>query len=287
MTTALGSTIIDVWNVDTFDTALRAELDQNADLIRAYVKRDNEIFLEHDYSKAPRRSLIRPENAFAGARIALAEHLMAVMNERTIRAWHYCRMTDDDVARLRVGGIQPSTPEMLRERLDRLVAACLLTHEQANRLFDASPFNSDQGKLRAGKFYMVSHPQNLTCSGVRGLLGYWGGEVASFFVQDQEMATPLARIGASRVLEVATPLMATRHAFNAAEAVLAAYARMLGCVESAHGFDVYVTEPLPVEAILRVHTRGEPDFEAMIATYPPGYVDVEQTFWKDLTGEED
>lgn len=278
---------IDVWDVATFDAALRVELDQNAELIRAYVDRDNAIFLEHDHGSSPRRSLIRPENEHAGAYMRLTERIMAVMNERTIRAWHYTRMTDDDVARLGADGIRLSTPEMLRERLDRLVAAGLLTDEQAERLFAKSPFNSYQGKIRANKFYLVSHPQALTCSGVRGLLGFWGGEVASFFVQDEEMATPLAAIGASRVVEVATPVSATRNAYNAGEAVIGAYARSLGCVESGHAFDVCAIQALPRDAVLRIHTRGEPDFEAMIGTYPPGYVDVSQMFWKELTGEDD
>lgn len=280
------SEIIDVWDVATFDTALRAELDKNAELIRAYVNRDNAIFLKHDHGSSPQGSLIRPENEHAGPYMRLTELIMAVMNERAIRAWHYTRMTDDDVARLWADGIRLSTPEMLRERLDRLVAASLLTADQAERLFAKSPFNSNQGKIRADKFYLVSHPQALTCSGVRGLLGFWGGEVASFFVQDEEMATPLAAIGASRVIEVATPVSATRNAYNAAEAVIGAYARSLGCVESGHAFDVCAIQALPRDAVLRIHTRGEPDFEAMIATYPPGYVDVSQTFWKQLTGED-
>lgn len=284
---AEGSEIIDVWDVATFDAALRAELNQNAELIRAYVDRDNAIFLAHDHGNSPRRSLIRPENEHTRPYMRLSERIMAVMNERTIRAWHYTRMTDDNVARLRAEGIRLSTPEMLRERLDRLVAAGFLTAEQAERLFAKSPFNSDQGKSRADKFYMVSHPQALTCSGVRGLLGFWGGEVASFFVQDEEMATPLAAIGASRVLEVVTPVSATRNAYNAGEAVIGAYARSLGCVESGHAFDVCAIQALPRDSILRIHTRGEPDFAAMIATYPPGYIDVSQTFWKELTGEDD
>ena len=284
---AEGSKIIDVWNVATFDAALRSELDQSAELIRTYVDRENVIFLEHDHGNAPRHSLIRPENEHAGPYLRLIERVMAVMNERTIRAWHYTRMTDDDVAHLRAEGIRLSTPEMLRERLDRLVSANLLTADQAERLFGKSPFNGSQGKIRADKVYLVSHPQALTCSGVRGLLNFWGGEVASFFVQDKEMGAPLAAIGASRVIEVATPVSATRNAHNASEAVIGAYARTLGCVESGHAFDVCAIQALPPDAILRIHTRGEPDFESMISTYPPGYVDVSQTFWKELTGEED
>lgn len=284
---AEGSEIIDVWNVATFDAALRAALDQDAGLIRDHVDRDNAIFLEHDHGDSPRRSLIRPKNEHAGAHMHLTERIMALMNERTIRAWHYTRMTDDDVARMRVEGIRLSTPALLRERLDRLVAAGLVTPEQAADFVARSPFNSDQQQSRANKFYLASHPQRLTCSGVRSLLGFWGGEVVSFFVQDDPIARPLAAMGVARVLEVATPVRATRNAHNAAQAVLAAYARTLGCVESAHDFDVCVIEPVPAHAILRAHARGEPDFESMIAAYPPGYVDVMETYWRDLTGEDD
>lgn len=280
-------TIIDVWDIATFDDTLRRALDDKAELIRAHADRDNEIFLEYDHGDSPRRALMRPENEHAGAFAALSEQIAALMEERVIRAWHYSRLTDDEIALFLQSGIRVSTPEMLQERINAVVAAGLLAADVAHELVAASPFNSDQRRARTGKFYMVSHPEKISDSGVRGLLAYWGGEVASFFVQRQEIATPLGTIGAPRILEVAVPIAATGRAHGAAMAVLAAYTRSLGSVDSSHGFDLYVSAPLPPDSILRVHTRGESDFDSIGVTYPAGYVDVDQTFWKELTGEDD
>jgi len=36
-----------------------------------------------------------------------------------------------------------------------------------------------------------------------------------------------------------------------------------------------------------VHTLGEASFAQMGRGYPQGYVDIDLTYWKDLTGEDD
>jgi hypothetical protein len=44
---------------------------------------------------------------------------------------------------------------------------------------------------------------------------------------------------------------------------------------------------LPPEAILAVHSNGEPSFIRMAQGYPAGFVDVSIGRWKELTGEDD
>lgn len=48
-----------------------------------------------------------------------------------------------------------------------------------------------------------------------------------------------------------------------------------------------MTAALPPDAILAVQTDGEETFTAMGRGYPAGFVDVDLTYWKDLTGEDD
>ncbi|MEZ6030317.1 MAG: hypothetical protein R3C46_11270 [Hyphomonadaceae bacterium] len=277
---------IDVWDVATFDPELHQVLDGKADLVRNYVTRDKANFLAYDYADRP-VGLIRPDNPFAADFIAFKDGLSVLMQARTIRAWHYTRMTDGEVASLRQDGIHLSTPDTLRERLDRLVADGVTTAALADDLIRHSPFQSDQLPYRRDRFWLVSHPRLVTDSGVKRLLAYWGGEVASFHTDDPSLLHPLSLIGRPRVLEVATPLEITKHAFSAAGACIAAYARTLGCVESSHGFDVCITANLAPTAVIRVHSEGEPSFKLIGQGHPERYVDVDRDYWTTLTGERD
>jgi hypothetical protein len=44
---------IDIWDVGTFDSALIALLEAEADLIRNYLETDRQIFLFHDLGNGP------------------------------------------------------------------------------------------------------------------------------------------------------------------------------------------------------------------------------------------
>lgn len=278
---------MDVWDTATFDDELCSLLRRDAELIRAHVSTEKEIFLAYDYSDSPNRPLLRPSNPHHERFLAVQEDLGERMKTRAIRAWHYTRMTDNEVAALLRDGIHLSTQDTLRSRLDALIAAGHMGAELAERLIAASPLRGDQRQSRTGKFWFASHPMAVGNSGVRRLLRYWGGEVASFWTDDAELLESVERIGRARILEVAVPLAATQHAFNAAGAVLAAYARKLGCVESPHAFDLFTMEPLPASSIIRVNTDGEPAFASTGETYPLRFVDIDQTYWAELTGETD
>lgn len=95
---------------------------------------------------------------------------MHLMEDRTIRAWHYTRMTDEEVAALRRIGIYLSTLGTIRERFDAQVAAGTFDRDIADRLFAESPFQSEQLDSRSNKFWMVSHPAHIEDSSVELLL---------------------------------------------------------------------------------------------------------------------
>lgn len=277
--------ILDVWDAGTFDPELLVSLAADAELVRNYLSRDREIFLDHDAGRC--RSLLRPENPFAAAYIRHVEEIARLMADRTIRAWHYTRMTDAEVDRLRREGIELSTLESLRARLDVQVAAGALSASAAEALYAASPFNQGQRENRTHRFWMISHPDPIDDSRVERLLGNWGGEVASFWQQDLELLAQVARIGTPRVLEIAVPLAATKHSYSAGQAVVSTFARSEGATPEKHAFDLNAVQPLPAAAVLAVHKQGDPAFAAMAVTYPPGYVDVSLSHWQEVTGEED
>ncbi len=279
--------LIDVWDEHTFDPNLLEVLDDHATPIRGYFDTEHAIFLSYDNASGPDRPVMRPNNPHAGAYYALLDIVDGVMASRSIRAFHYTRMTDDEVADLRRTGIHLSTPDTLRRRLDALVASGALSADIANRLYCASPFHSEQRDARSGKFWMVSHPVAVNDSGVAPLLERWGGEVASFWVSDATLSAPLARLGKGRIVEVAVPLGATRHGHAASKAVIATFGRSRGAIPEKSAFDLYVQAPLPAAAVRAVHTEDEATFAAVGRSYPAGYVDIDKGRWKELTGQDD
>jgi hypothetical protein len=264
--------IIDVWNAATFDNELRGDLDAHPEVIRDYCLTSRRQWLEREASE---HIMPYPENPYAAEFQWVTEHIMRLMEERTIRAWHYTRMTDAEVDALRHGGIYPSTLDNIRARFATQVAAGAFTEAVADRLFADSPYQSDQRGSRSNKFWMVSHPVDIEDGGVELLLESWGGESAYFWQRDPDLQALLKNIGTPRVLEIAMPLACSRHSYSAGEAIVATYARMLGVSPDKKAFDLYTHRPLGPEHLLAVHSAGELDFALMGRGYPSGYVDVD------------
>jgi hypothetical protein len=280
-------TPIDVWNVETFDAELTALLLADADMVRAYMDRDLEIFRTYENATGPDRPLFRPSNDHGATYMALKERVMPLMAERTIRAWHYTRLTDAEAEALRAGGVILSTIDTLKARLAERVRAGEMSQATADAALAASPFHSDQRGSRSNKFWMVSHPAEIEDSGVEPLMAHWGGEVAHCWLKDADQLSALATVGERSIVELAVPLSATDYAYSAAEAVVAAFGRSLGCIPESRAFDLFAEEPLPGSAILAIHRDGDPNFGAMARGYPAGYVDVRIGWWEALTGEKD
>jgi hypothetical protein len=282
----LAAKLIDVWDVRTFDLALIALLEREADLVRDYLETDHQIFLSHDLSRGHVRSILRPENPYGCGFFDLQEAIGREMQQRTIRAFHYTRLTDGEVVILKRDGIHLSTPATLQRRLDDIVAACGLTRDVADQLYAKSPFHSDQLEARSRKFWMTSHPTAVDDGGVKPLMKHWGGEVASMWIRNEALCTPLASLGRPRIIEVAAPMSATRHSDRAGKAVVATFARSRGSIPAKHAFDLYLEQPLPPTAILAVQTEGDETFVEIGRGYPAGFIDVDIGYWKELTGED-
>lgn len=262
----VAATEIDVWNLATFDDELQGLLESHADLIQAYSEVDREIHNPFDLHPGLNRPVIRPQNPYANEFIRFEERLEEPMNLRTIRAFHYTRITDAELGHLHEEGVHLSTPETLLRRLTALVGAGDLSQNDVDALLNASPFQT-QLDSRQGMFWMTSRPFPINYAGVEQLLRYWGGEVASFHVRNPDLLAKLERIGRSRVVEVAAPLSATKHAFCAGRAVVATFARSIGCTVERIDFDLYVEHPLSTAAVIRVHTEGEREYKSLGISY--------------------
>ncbi|MDV3251118.1 hypothetical protein DevBK_07245 [Devosia sp. BK] len=286
-TQSITRTTIDLWNADSFDQKLRELLDAKAELLVSYFDTENANFLAYDHARGSDRLASRPSNPYATEFLSFVEGLGRWMESRSIRAFHCTRMTNEEVKSLLKSGIELSTPETLRRRLDALVDAGHLSADKADVAFDDSPFQGDQLEFRSGIFWLTSHPLVPYEGGTEDLLGRWGGEVASFWTEDNELIETLSRIGTPRILEIAVPLHATHHSYAAANTVVRTFARSRGALPDKGAFDLYTEQPLPATAVLAVHSEGDADFIAMGTTYPDSYVDINVGRWKELTGEDD
>jgi hypothetical protein len=265
----MTSTTIDVWNVASFDPALLTTLCNHSQLIRDYLTTSHRQFLERE---ADHRAL-PPSNPHDEQYLAFVEEIGREMETRTIRAWHYTRLVDDEARIIRENGIYAGTLDTLRHRLEALATAGLLTAADAEALYAASPYHDrEQQPGRLWKFWLTSTPERTNDSGVRRLLENWGGESTYFWLEDDRLKKLVAKIGRPRILEVAVPIAKTRHAYSAGCAIVGAFARTLGCRPDREAIDVYITGSLDPTAILAIHSDGEPIFRKIGKGYPVGFV---------------
>jgi hypothetical protein len=214
-------TAIDVWAIESFDPGLLRYLEGHASTITGYFELERSIFLDYDLGRGRDRFPMRPDNPYGAEYIRLWENFSEILESRTIRGWHYTRLTDREARELLRDGLQLSTPESLRRRLNMVVADGELADEVADHLYARSPFHSDQFESRNNRFWMASHPIAVDHGGVQPLLEHWGGEVASMWVKDETMLAALTVLGRPRIIEVAAPVALADCGLNAARAVMA------------------------------------------------------------------
>jgi len=262
----MHSSIIDVWDVQTYDTALVAMLAKYGQLLFDYFRTDQEIDAEYKASN----HIMRRDNPFAPAFMRLVDEVSGEMNSRTIRGWHYTRMTDDELERVRSAGLAPSTIQGLRDRLDLRVTAGDFTEAQADAIFAGSPFHG-QAASRGGKLYMIANPEPHDYDGLEGILGHWGGESAYFWQEDPDILDLLSVTGQAAIIEIAMPMSASEHLASAGSSVVHRFALSLGCSCETKDFELYTTQPLPTSAILNVHVDGDDLFQRVARGYPERY----------------
>jgi hypothetical protein len=254
-----------VWDTRTFDQELISKLRAETQLVRNYLTTDRRLFEEREASD---HRMAHATNSYAYDYQAFVEQVgRDIMQARTIRAWHYTRLVDTEVSAIRRIGIYPSTFETLRQRLDAQVTAKTFSAADAEALHAASPFH-EQEDIRSGKFWMTSDPVAPDDGGVKLLLGNWGGEATYFWLRDDRLQKLVAGIGRPRILEIAVPVSETNQWYSAGRAVVAAFARTLGCRPDRGAFDLYTMKKLKPTAVIAIHSDGDANFASMARGYP-------------------
>lgn len=257
--------MIDIWDIRTYDNDILGYLESNKEIIVGHFEEERAA----DFRVANlTRWQPQPPNPFAEKFRNAIEELGKIMSAKTVRAFHYSRMTDGEVVEVRANGFVPTSVSFLRERVDRQVAAGRMTIEQANTIVAQSPLQSLEYGDRKG-FYMNSMPFDPTSDAVQWLVGYWGGESTYWtFLEDPKMTALLSSIGRGRIIEIALPLA---NACNggagrlAAERAIRAFARQCGCDIGIDSIDLYVEHPLNADTILEVHSEGDDGYQNVSA----------------------
>jgi hypothetical protein len=260
--------IIDVWDVDE---ELRLFLADHSDLIRSYWLENQRLFREREAQtlRGP------PEyNVFADAYISLGVKATALMELRTIRAWHYTRLTPGEIDLIRSFGMQPMTLEIIRQRLNRAVAGGHFDSEAADALYLASPYHHQTLGSRKDRIWLTARPYRSDDSSVKELLEKWGGESIYANHSDGPVVELLHGIGKPCVVEVALPLSATTRASCAAENVIDAWSFHLGCSGGwGGGSDMVAVVPIDADWIIGIHEQGDGAFESHAGGYARKFSD--------------
>ncbi|MBY5370576.1 hypothetical protein HFO91_13650 [Rhizobium leguminosarum] len=268
--------VIDIWDIETLPSDAKDLLLASDDLLRNYRADELEIA-----ASRPKQHVFwqRRANAFADAKVALETDLAALIANENIRSFHYSRMTDEEIQAISNLGIIPTSKTFLRQRLNGLVANGHLTGTQADEVYAESPLNAGvaYGK-RDGLFWTSAFPIPIDDTGVERLLAIWGGEVASWTLDDNGAELGLPAIGLPRIMEIAMPIATAMDGSGAATiAGRLVDLRMADLILSKYrgGIDLYTTVALQPEAVSVVHTEGEQAYADMGRGYPPSF-----TYWK-------
>lgn len=258
--------MIDLWNPNTFSFELERVLTAESQLVFDYHSEARRLMDEH-LNSSPYQSL-KP-NRFSSEYLSFQEHeLTPILAQTRVRVWHYARLLEQEVDAMQ-RRLVPSSLEFLKKRLHDLVAMKLVTQEEADKVFNESPFHS-QGDSRSGRLWTVIVPRHCSDGGVSALLGSWGGESAYFWLSDKSLATKLRSLGLPRILEIEAVLTDGLNAFSASNTVMEAWAKKLGVCVVPTGCDLAITNCLGTAKLIRVHTEGQSTFEAVAKTYPEG-----------------
>jgi hypothetical protein len=262
--------LIDVWDLSTFDDALLSMLKDHAQLIRNY--RAESVRLDREREAQSPRGPYK-ENRFGPALMAFREAMTELMSERTIRAWHFTRLTAGERAIIREAGMQPMTLALIARRLDAAVAAGDLDRDLADQLYAECPFHRQIEGSRENKIWLTAQPYPLDDSGVEELLDRWGGESISFVHRDGAVLDRLQQVGSGCVLEIALPLRVTTRVGEAAQNVIDAFSASIGVDGGwGGGADMVAVRPVEPEWIIAIHCEGDPTFEAIGRGYPASFV---------------
>jgi len=184
---------IDLWDYDTYDVEIREYLERHEDVIVLHRERDAEISkIEPPKDALERNHFKWPKNEHYSDYLNVRDGLTPILERKSIRAFHYSRLTDMEIDHMREEGMVPTSIEFLKQRVDRQIQAGNLTLQQGKVLLECSPLVIDDCGVREG-FWMASSPFHPEDHAVNLLVGSWGGESA-YWGQNKSCSKSYAKL---------------------------------------------------------------------------------------------
>lgn len=246
-------------DIKTFDDELIALLDKGKNIILAYLNAEREKSAAFEAAPENMKTIVKlSPNPHWDEYDNLVNNMIAnLLHSRSILAYHYTRLTDDEVDYIHEHGFEPSTPQSLQRRLNARALAGDLDLAVAEKIYRLSPLQL-KANGREGLFWMTAVAKPTNDGEVEALLGFWGGEVS--YMPHLDVSTHVPKIGRSRVFEISLPLNVAKQVSSAAKTIVSTYLRSLGLSAGISDFDISTGTALPPNVIVRVLTEGEPEF---------------------------
>lgn len=259
---------IDVWNPQSYDPELQRFLADASPLISDYRREDGRLAAERaadGHRGAPKL------NSHGANYSKLKETAAALLAARTVRAFHYTRLTASEIEAIWRGGMQPMTIDGIRTRIAQLVEDGLIDVATGEALFADSPYHQQIDGNREGRIWLTTQPYPTDDSGVEELLEKWGGESVAFNHIDGPTGELLATIGKPAIVEVDLPLSVTTRVHSVAECIIEMQAKLLGLSDGwDSAADLVAVQPIESEWIRAIHIEGDASYAAFGTTYPDG-----------------
>jgi hypothetical protein len=270
----MTSSQVDVWDIETYGEEIREYLDRHKQIVIRYLNR--EIELDKIVPPSDPRERIRfkmPINEHHEEYQSALDGLGPIMATKTFRAFHYSRMTDDEAGAFMADGINLTSKDFLRKRVDRQVDAGTMSSVQGDLIVSKTALARPREFGERNGFWTTATPIHPDDGAVNMLVGYWGGESAywAFLGENGEMIDLLKSTGRGRILEIAVPLSVVTFGDTGAGTVTNVFdefAISLGYSRYPRNLDLQLVQPLPAAAILRIHTEGDADYQRFGAGYP-------------------
>ncbi|MCO6416077.1 hypothetical protein JYK14_07820 [Siccirubricoccus sp. KC 17139] len=166
------------------------------EVLRAYLAQHHDFFLDWETKR---------EWATGAGYDRAVYGLESLLRQYSLVGWHCTRLTEDEIAHIRSGGMQPMDAAMLERRLDAVVAAGLLTETMAGKL---KARHQAREPSRAGRvWFCFFPPRHAGELGIGRFFRHWGGEALyNSHEDDPETGAALRSVGVPCVIEALVPL---------------------------------------------------------------------------------
>jgi hypothetical protein len=225
--------------------------------LRAVLDADHELFLGWTEGGSTRISAQSYDQAIY--------RLMDALQPYALIGWHCARLTEQEIATIISRGMGLPDAAMLSRRIDAVVTAGLLSSGVGDK-FKAK--NQADEPFRAGRIWFCFFPPYRAGeSGIRDLVGFWGGEALyNSHDRDPETSAALRSIGTPAIVEAVVPIALLRPGAGLAFKVVRRYLIGRGYRTSEPcDHEDPIVQPLPARFIRRVIKFPEPDFLQLTA----------------------